>query len=381
MDLPINEVLRNKINEDYFIYNHFANVDGKDKWSKICSCMDWLDAYSKVYSSFEINETADINVGAFQYYSLIMVIDVIRNSINELYMTLSGERKVPQKWDAFKLLKEDVVDDEFKVKEMDDDSLFSHIRAVFGAHSNNLNLNGSRYFASWPGKGIFNKYDLHVRVWKNTPDEPGFSFGIFEKDLRDYIENKFLEIHEIINLIDEMKHKWNSELSSNQIPDTDDIYEEILLLKKESITRLSPVEGSNFYTDELDRYQMILESHDYIDTNYLSVYDSVKKVIIQNIETIRQNLQLMQDDELTDIKKYINSDIDLSDRDSMFHYYSEKGHRYITYHRDGCDQDPFYYEMYLNYCNEISKLLEIKQFHDLDIEIVKRIDSFYRLLM
>ena len=33
---------RDRVNKNNYVLNKYRNIDGKNKWSCICSCMDWI---------------------------------------------------------------------------------------------------------------------------------------------------------------------------------------------------------------------------------------------------------------------------------------------------------------------------------------------------
>ena len=72
----------------------------------------------------------------------ITSINLISESIQQLYRVFYNNKEYPLKKDS----------SVFKNKQISDDDMFKHIRAVFGAHSTNLkSFNGrERNFASYP---------------------------------------------------------------------------------------------------------------------------------------------------------------------------------------------------------------------------------------
>ncbi|MEL9819564.1 hypothetical protein J4W95_13355, partial [Escherichia coli] len=160
--ITINDTLitdfRDVVNERDFVYSYFINRNGKNQFSPICSCMDWITVSVRYLMNIpEISE--DIDIKAMQIYTIISSIDIIVEAVRQLHRIIESDNNF-MKW-PFKGSVDIFKDKIHYLSHEDDDSYFKSIRAIFGAHPTNLKNNyGERLFASWPHFYALNNNDF-----------------------------------------------------------------------------------------------------------------------------------------------------------------------------------------------------------------------------
>ncbi|RZV02970.1 UNVERIFIED_ORG: hypothetical protein EOZ59_2974 [Serratia quinivorans] len=231
---------RDVVNEREFAYSYFINRNGKNQFSPICSCMDWISVSVRYLMNFpELSE--DIDVKAMQVYSLISSIDITVEALQQLHRIIESDHKLTR-WPFSKSV------NVFKNKipylsSENDDAYFKSIRAIFGAHPTNLkNSHGERLFASWPHFHAFNENDFTISLYNNTPGIDDVIFGIKFGELITYVESRYNYLEVLKGSVIAIRNKHYSTLSKQIIPSTDNIHAELKLLLSEVAVR-----GDNDY--------------------------------------------------------------------------------------------------------------------------------------
>lgn len=237
---------RDVVNERDFAYSYFINRNGKNQFSPICSCMDWISVSVRYLMNFpKLSE--DIDVKAMQVYSLISSIDITVEALQQLHRIIESDHKLTR-WPFSKSV------DVFKNKtpylsSEDDDAYFKSIRAIFGAHPTNLkNSHGERLFASWPHFHAFNENDFTISLYNNIPGKDDVIFGIKFSELITYVESRYNYLAILKDSVIAIRNKHYRTLSKQIIPSTDNIHAELKLLLSEVAVR-----GDN------DHYRMEVE--------------------------------------------------------------------------------------------------------------------------
>ena len=198
---------RNFINEDNYVLEKYRNIDGKDKWSCICSCMDWIDVCIEYIkdNKEKIEKKTNFDMEIFAYISSI---NLISESIQQLYRVFYNNKEYPLKEDS----------SVFKKKQISDDNMFKHIRAVFGAHSTNLkSFDGrERNFASYPNN-IHTNGHFSVILYSNETGKWGDIFEFSFKELEEYFEKRYFCLENIIKKIKQDKKEYLNKLCSEKI--------------------------------------------------------------------------------------------------------------------------------------------------------------------
>lgn len=177
-----------------FVYNKYRNINGKNKWSIICSCMDWITVSTEYINLTEIKAN-NANIISMQVYSMITSYDIIIESVIQLHRVFFDTDKSP-------------FNDETAIfnKEVSDKSYFKQIRAMFGAHPVNLTGldgdKGKQYFASWSSARLASKHDMSVFLYSNIPGEPDIDFGIDFELIHKLALKYFNHLNEIMEEIE-----------------------------------------------------------------------------------------------------------------------------------------------------------------------------------
>lgn len=246
---------RDVVNEGEFAYSYFINRYGKNQFSPICSCMDWISVSVRNLMNFpELSE--DIDVKAMQVYSLISSIDIAVEALQQLHRIIESDHKLAR-W-PFKKSANVFKNKTPYLSHEDDDAYFKSIRAIFGAHPTNLkNSDGERLFASWPHFHAFNENDFTISLYNNTPGKDDVIFGIKFDELITYIEDRYKYLTSLKGSVIAIRIKHYSTLSKQIIPSTDNIHAELKLLLSEVAVR-----GDNdYYRMEVEELIKLFEGN------------------------------------------------------------------------------------------------------------------------
>lgn len=233
-DSLINE-FRNKINENDFILHIYQNYESRDKWSCICSAMDWITVAVDFINS-DWNRFDNINIKCMNLYTYISSIDILWESVQQLHRVLFNTTKIP--------FKDENICFETKIIKEDDNDYFKTIRACFGAHPVNISLEedkNSKRFASWlvGGKDFCSKKDFEVRLYSNQQDKEEIYLGVNISELNRFALRRYEYLLELMKEIDKKYKQFIEDLRKSRISRyDDDILKQLNELKIESHKRL-----------------------------------------------------------------------------------------------------------------------------------------------
>ena len=74
------EKFNNFVNDNN-LFDEYKDIDGRNKWNIICSCMDWIDTAITYIESFE-EFNNNPHISSMQIYSLLSAADMISESIS-----------------------------------------------------------------------------------------------------------------------------------------------------------------------------------------------------------------------------------------------------------------------------------------------------------
>lgn len=237
---------RNLVNSNlYYLLHKHRNQEGRNRWSIICSAMDWITVASQNYNDFQfVDAKKDINKYCIQVYNYISIIDIINEAVIQLHRVITESPRQPFKGD-----KRIFSDNDQK----DDDELFKHIRAIFGAHPVNLNKDNERWYASWPTKSHFNDYDIQVYLYPLDSNKKDKTFGIYLRELRDFAESRYSYLKDLMRFIDEDYKMYVKRCQEKEILFTNDDLGNIKILQAEHLDRL-PNDYIRFMLEDTIRY-------------------------------------------------------------------------------------------------------------------------------
>lgn len=341
--IDVNQIsnFRNFINgNSHFVLNKYRNIDGKNKWSIICSCIDWTTVAVDYINSVEMKNENE-NIMSMQVYSIISAYDIIVDSIIQLHRVFFNTKESPFQSDRL-VFNEKLTDEEY----------FKHIRAVFGAHPVNLsdvitNDGNKKYYASWSTTRGFSGKDIHVYLYSNLPGETAIEFGINFLDINKFAIKYYNHLNEIIKEITDQYNKFLFEKKGQLIVTQKDTIAQILLLKKENKERIN----SDYYGYCLDKLEMMFSANCTLDENKAAFSEyliQLKKVVLE----INNNLQDMLDCELK-TSNIINPPLPIGK-----HYDYEKVFGYIYGGDDyiSCYMFPHHYQRILEDLSEVKAI-------------------------
>lgn len=211
LDVKLIEDFRDKINKNQFFYKHYQDIDGKNKWNVICSAMDWVE--TTVGGLPQINLDFEevpwlIPLQSLNLMQYIISIDLLVDSIKQLFRVLGGKNLYPLSKDK----------EIFNKLEISDDKYFKHIRAVFGTHPINLNtLDGvddkskKRYFASYSTKAMHKneKKGYIVFLYSNSIMDGDIIFEVELEKINLYAEKRYHLLTQLMGKVDEIVSNFN----------------------------------------------------------------------------------------------------------------------------------------------------------------------------
>lgn len=210
LDISVINRFRKKVNERNIIYSLFKNIDNKNYWNILCSCMDWIEVVAEGLPTIQIkykNGFGTNHRDSLDLMQYIISIDILAEAIIQLFRILDPNKKYPLKNDR----------SIFKQSTISDDKFFKHIRAVFGTHQVNLDSldgikkeDGERFYASWPSRGITKDYDYIVFLYSNNPEKDDLNeFGLKINDINEYAAKRYYLLEILINRIEVIVNEHN----------------------------------------------------------------------------------------------------------------------------------------------------------------------------
>lgn len=243
--------------------------------------MDWIEVAVGGLSYIHLDHK-NPNIASLNLLQLICAIDLIKESVHQLYRVFELEYPFKKDHMVFQ-------------KEQSDDDYFKHIRAVFGVHPVNLKgKENSRYFASWSTKKI--EGDFSAYVYSNKVGVKDQLYSIMIDDLFEYANKRYVLLEEIIIkvkrdfLSHQQKHK-EIKINRPQSP-----LSHLKILKKENLERYGEGQAYWHEIEELQRLYLIDISSFDIPTQ--AMLEEYRKELLIVIKEIHQNLQIMNIKEL-----------------------------------------------------------------------------------
>lgn len=264
-------------NNDYLTLK-YSNINGKNQWSLICSCIDWIDVAIDYVTNMNL-ESDNINVRSMLAYSYISAIDIIWESVIQLHRVLISKSALPFKSDFDIFPKVDYI--------KDDNEYFKHIRSVFGAHPVNLNKKG-KWFACWPNDTNISEYDFTVILYNSDIDSDDKLFGYRFEELSRFLISRYNYLNDIIKSIEEQINKFIKQQQKNIIPKKGSNVEQLEILLAESHRRFN----NQYYNSMIEDLLVIFQtnsSNSELYNNYLEKCKVLINKISQNLQTMQLN--------------------------------------------------------------------------------------------
>ncbi|MDN5047935.1 hypothetical protein O8C97_08805 [Aliarcobacter butzleri] len=281
IDIELITKFRDKVNSNsYFVLHRYKNMNEKNQWNIICSCMDWISVAIRNLYNMK-NDNNNIDVLSMQTYLYISSIDIIFEAIKQLNRVLAGNNSIPFENDN------SVFKKNTPFEHMDDNTYFKHIRATFGAHPVNLNDKSGQWFASWPYKDSMNEYDFQVRLYSNKINQDDITFGIKFSELNNFLNSRYSYLNDLIEMIDNKYNTYVLEQKEQIINTDNNIVKQLEILLEEAKNRLNNDYYFYAITDLLKIFNTQLSSNNFLEKKYK---EELKKVI----DEIHKNLQNME---------------------------------------------------------------------------------------
>jgi hypothetical protein len=234
LDNSLIKKFRDKVNENDFTFYKYQNYEGKDKWSCICSAMDWITIAVDFINS-DWDNSKNINIKCMNLYTYISSIDVLWEAIQQLHRVFLDTAEIP--------FRDENMCFESKITEEEDNDYFKTIRACFGAHPINIKLKENkqiRWFASWPfeGRYFWSEKDFKVRLYNNQQEKEELSLGINISELNNFVLRRYEYLLELMKEIEKQYKQFIRRLKERKINTYEDIFKQLNELKIESHKRL-----------------------------------------------------------------------------------------------------------------------------------------------
>lgn len=307
-------------NED-FVLNKYGNFNGKNHWSVICSCIDWITVAANYLETFEIK---DVNEDAMsmKVYSMISAYDIIVESVIQLHRVFFDNTESPFKDDKT-IFRENLTD--FKY--------FKHIKAVFGAHPVNLDNihskdNNKKYYASWSTSRLGNNHEMYVYLYSNYPGDRAIQFGIDFYQLHQFALKYYNYLNAISGEIQTQYEAFLAGKRRQEISKVKDIKAEIKILITENQQRTD----SDYYGYCLTQLDMMFNAvcTDPDNTEAFNEYLIQLEKVVEEIQINLQNMNLcdLKTEKILNPPKPINKHYDY---EKVFNYIFGDNDSY-TYH-------------------------------------------------
>ncbi len=295
MDLELLKIFNKKINDKGLILHIYRNKSEKNKWSIICSAMDWIEVSLEGIDTSKLSR-GNNNQASIRMITFISCISNLWEAIQQLHRVFFNTDKIPMK-------------DDFSVfnKHISDNDYFMTIRACFAAHPINLKQvfpddeDNERWFASWSG-GTFSAGDFSVVLYSNNPEKEPRFFDINFNELYEFAKKRYQYLNVIMEKIDLIINDYMNSFRNILIDDKFNNLDNINNLIEENKKRFD----NDYYDYELKKMKIVFETK-------LSPYEEnivttslYKSVLRDELNEIKNKLQNM---ELEDLEHQIDVDI------------------------------------------------------------------------
>jgi hypothetical protein len=285
LDLNLITKFRDKVNSDsYFILHKYKNIENKNKWNIICSCMDWISVSIRTIN-FPTKKINNLDSQTIEVYMYISLIDIIYEAINQLHRVLIDNKTIPfqNQNNIFK-----------DTTGKDDNEYFKHIRSIFGAHPVNIkDKDGQQWFASWPYPSDNEKYDFQVSLYSNDLNKQDIIFGIKFSKLNEFLFQRYTYLNTLIDEIDEQFKQYCLRKQNQLIERKNNILEQLDILTKESRDRLN----NDYYVNIIEDLKILFDTK--LDYSLELFEIKYKKKLKEVMNEVLNNLQKM---EIVDLK-------------------------------------------------------------------------------
>ena len=299
MDRKLINTFRNRINDGDWVYHQYRNLDGKNKWSVICSATDWIDV---VVDEIDLKNlsTENTNEASVQMMKFIVCVDVLWEAVYQLHRAFFNTPQIPFKGEC-SIFKD-------RITREDDNDYFKTIRACFSTHPINLhnihekliapppsphfNPKEERWYASW-SSGSTGPKDFSVVLSSNDPNKNQIFFDISFEELMQFAESRYQHLNAILREIDRQQKEYIEEKSRMPIQKSDDPISQIEILIAAQKLRLD----NDYYNHTLEELRIIYATPITNPIN-IPIVSYFRKSLQSAISEIYDNIQEMKCNEL-----------------------------------------------------------------------------------
>lgn len=287
---------RERVNKNNYVLNKYRNIDGKNKWSCICSCMDWISVAISYLSENPIPiQYGNDDLTSVNVYTYISCIDMVFEAIKQLHRIFVSEKGLP-----FENESSIFTENEYC---KNDNDYFKLIRSCFGAHPVNLNdyfTSGNlkeRRFASWSG-GHFSRRDYGVILYSNCPSTKDIFFDISFKELDAFLVRTYSYLNNLIGFIDNEEELTIKALMNKTIQFDENPLRQLEILEKENVARYN----NGYYKYVIEELKVIFGVRITNPNNLIKV-NQYRKTIEPAIAELRSALQAIDLEEINSFEK------------------------------------------------------------------------------
>lgn len=286
---------RNRINDNEMMFHIFRNRFGRNKWSIICSAMDWIEVSLDGIDVSILSRNND-NQASIKMISFLTCIDIMWEAVQQLHRVLFDTKEIPFKEDS-SVFKQHVSDNVY----------FKTVRACFAAHPINLqevfqdDLNDDRWFASWSG-GTFSHKDFSVILYSNNPDKESRFFDVSFNDLYEFAEKRYKYLAVLMDQVNSIVDEHYESFRRIPIAAGTDIVSDIEILLEENKQRFN----SDYFDYELQKIKRVFRmGAQSSEKNRIAIREYTDALKIE-LNEIHNKLQKM---ELEDLANQVNDNI------------------------------------------------------------------------
>lgn len=310
--------------QKYEEYYTFPDKNNKNRWNKMCSCVDWIEQVINYFND-GIDMDEGISYNSVKIYNFIMDLDLLCSNVIELWRSFNKENPFHNTRNVFNasFLKKNITDHEY----------WEIIRAFFGTHSSNgnpqkLEINGVqlkdvRFFSSYSTKMndeiivfMYSNYDKAEKLIETEMKVNIFDLLRYSSLQYNSIKKLENEINKHFQKVDQNIQKSIDDIALKEIPVTNKIY----LMKKNIETtykRNVIISSIDFYLNSKDvSLEELPNSDSEIIKKYLNVLDDqIVGIYKRSISNSNEMLDYM-DDKILNPERYsknYNKKIDTMD--------------------------------------------------------------------
>ena len=282
------EKFRERANKDNYVLNKYRNIGGSNKWSCICSCMDWISVAITYLSEHPIPiQHGNDDLTSVNVYTYISCVDMVFEAVKQLHRVFVSKKGLPFENDSTIFTENEYC--------KNDNDYFKLIRSCFGAHPVNLNdyfTSGNikeRRFASWSG-GHFSRRDYGVVLYSNCPGVKDIFFDISFAEIDAFLVRTYSYLDDLIRVIDEDEERTKSELRNTPIKRDENPVLQLHILDEENKRRYN----NDYYKYIIDELKLIFSTQISHPDNLIKVnqYRTVIEPAIEELRTVLQKMEL-----------------------------------------------------------------------------------------